>query len=270
MADIFTFQHNPSRLFSIRKEEAHADLLEKWNLNGDHTQLLCFDFEQAFFASMAAPFITALLESPALRQNMKLADGRGGFLAFEAAAAATPKVRRVDFVELRATCTSLDLFDRLVNGDIVRETEQQHICKMMDQYLPCGITVADQLRSAFMNTSESEFGVGLFSEEEKNELLYHIMWRILTGGALNQWEDHFTTYRDFTRDAYRDFVCVGKQSDDEVKVLSHVYLVQGAEGVPLFPKSDEMEPSNGNYFYVVVNPTRKEVVVWYHGFWSMF
>ena len=267
---MFVFQHNPSRLFTTRKEESLQDLLEKWNLGGDHTQLHCFNFEQAFFPSMANTFITALLESPAVRSVVKLNDGRGGFVSFESRAAAAPTVRKVDFTELRVASVSLDLFDRLVNGDIVRETEQLHICKMMDMYLPCGITVADQLRSVFMNEQESEFGQGLFSDEEKKEFLYHVMWRILAGGALNQWDDYFTTYKDFARDLYRDVVCVGKQ-DDEIRVLSHVYLIKAADGLPfLFPKSDEMEPSNGNYFYVIVNPTRKEVVVWYHGFWSMF
>jgi hypothetical protein len=142
----------------------------------------------------------------------------------------------------------------------------------MDVYLPCGITVSDQLRGLFMLGEESEFHGTYYTSEEQKEFLYHVMWRLCAGGALNQWEDNFVTLKDAARSLYKDLVCVGRDEDtDELKVLSHVMLVKEIDGVPqLFPRDDQCSPSNGNYCYVVVNPSRKEVVVWYHAFWSTF
>jgi hypothetical protein len=113
---------------------------------------------------------------------------------------------------------------------------------------------------------------GIFDEDEKAEFLYHVMWRLVAGGALNQWEDNFAVYKDAVRTLYKDLVCVARDVEDadELKVLSHVMQVEDVAGIPLFPRDDQCWPSNGNYCYLIVNPSRKEVLVWYHAFWSTF
>jgi hypothetical protein len=184
------------------------------------------------------------------------------------------------FAELRCRETTLDYFDRLVDGHIVRpppssardgeDDEPLRVVSMMDVYLPGGVTVGDQLRGMFMLGEGSEFH-DKYSADEKAEFLYHLMWRVCTGGVLNQWEDNFVVYKNFVRDLYRDIVCVARDAGTgELTLLSHIYQICAVDNLMLFPRDDESEPSNFNYCYVAVNPTRKEVVVMYHLFNSNF
>lgn len=317
----FTFEHDPRRAFEILQphSEVHT-LLDKWGLL-QGTQLAAFRFNEAFpHRGLLGPLLSSLFASSAFRLNVLPADGRGGALnngfpklADEAThmpvrlmgsdpqpsqgSSSKSNAESITVVPLVSRETTLQLFDRLVNGEIVRpavdargnevddaeeSTAPQRVCQMMDVYLPCGVTVSDQLRGLFMLGDESEHA-GTFTDEEKQEFLYHVMWRLCAGGALCQWEDDFQKYKDVARLLYKDLVCVGRSEDDgELTILSHVVQVVpsaawsgGGEGpkiggVSLFPKDDGCSPSNGNYMYVIVNGTRKEVVVWYHGFWSTF
>jgi cilia- and flagella-associated protein 300 len=306
----FTFSHQPHRQFDILQPDGdYRALLEKWGLLPD-TELLCFRFDQLYHRGMKEAFLKSLFQSEALRATMRLANGKGdvtqAFASTSASHAST--VAKVEFEELLCTKVSLDIFDCLLDNRIVRrplptvepdaQDEKNHrrdedddtvessgtaaapeerIVQMMDVYLPCGITVADQLRGLFMLGEESEFYGEYFSDEDKKEFLYHVMWRLCAGGSLNQWEDNFVTLKDAARTLYKDLVCVGRSTDDDedgaessLKVLSHVMLITDISGVPLFPRDDQCVPSNGNYCYVVVNPSRKEVLVWYHAFWSTF
>jgi hypothetical protein len=295
----FTFTPQPNRLFeTIKPDGEYRVLLEKWGLLPD-TELLCFRFDQLYHRGMRDDFLKSLFQSDALRGIMRLANGRGElsetFPALPASSSACAG-GAVKYEELTCGAVSLDMFDRLVDNQVVREPLDGHsnsddddddnnsgenskkparverVVQMMDVYLPCGITVSDQLRGLFMLGEESEFHGAYYTTEEQKEFLYHVMWRLCAGGALNQWEDNFVTLKDAARSLYKDLVCVGRDEDtDELKVLSHVMLVQEIDGVPqLFPRDDQCSPSNGNYCYVVVNPSRKEVVVWYHAFWSTF
>ncbi|CUG89312.1 Hypothetical protein, putative [Bodo saltans] len=283
----FTFNAQPSRLFeTVKSDGEYRVLLEKWGLLPD-TELLCFRFDQLYHRGMRDDFLKSLFRSDALRSTMRLANGRGELTeSFPPAAS----VGSVTYEELTCTAVSLDMFDRLVDNQLVREAhggggnsesdeedekkpaKVERVVQMMDVYLPCGITVSDQLRGLFMLGEESEFHGQYYNDEEQKEFLYHVLWRLCAGGALNQWEDNFVTLKDAARSLYKDLVCVGRDEDtDELKVLSHVMLVTEVEGVPtLYPRDDQCSPSNGNYCYVVVNPSRKEVLVWYHAFWSTF
>lgn len=287
----FTFAAQPNRQFDITRPggEYHT-LLEKWGLLPD-TELLCFRFEQLYHRGMCDAFLTSLFRSEALRGTMRLANGRG---ELNQPFPVIPATAKVQFEELSCSAVSLDMFDRLVDNHVVRESlgaaahddddeqqeddenpppvEEQRVVQMMDTYLPCGITVSDQLRGLFMLGEESEFYGAYFNDDEQKEFLYHILWRLCAGGSLNQWEDNFVVLKDATRTFYKDLVCVARDEDDAeaLKVLSHVLLVKAIDDVPLFPRDDRCTPSNGNYCYVVVNPSRKEVLVWYHAFWSSF
>lgn len=300
----FTFTHHPNRAFELLSPSGqYRSLLEKWGLLSD-TALLCFSFDQMYHRGMRDGFLKSFFQSEVVREHFALSNGNG------ALSVPIPYVSRltsaqIEAVDLRCTQTTLDMFSKLVNNEIVRESLDQdnddsdieeknkdgarvetdapesdrpvkveRVCQMMDVYLPCGVTVADELRGVFMLGEESA-NCYVFSEEEKNEFLYHVMWRLCAGGALNQWEDNFVVYKDATRTLYKDLVCVGRDDgaeseEDQLKVLSHVVQVHKIDGIPLFPRDDRTYPSNGNYLYLIINPSRKEVVVWYHGFWSTF
>lgn len=324
----FTFSFQPTRVFDILSGGesgcGYRTYLEKWGLLPD-TQLLCFRYDQFYHRGLAPSLLRSLFTSDVVREHFLLSNGRGA-LNCPIPHVANLKQGAIKFQELQCNETTLDMFQRLIDdGEIVRsipaaettttaddrddegDSKQEEaptaaavslrVCQMMDVYLPGGVTVSDQLRGVFMLGEESEHA-SLFSETERQDFLYHVMWRLCAGGALNQWEDDFSVYRDATRTLYKDLVCVGRkassldeESDDksrhkthwteheggsseqpvpQLQVMSHVLAVESIAGVPLFPRDDQVWPSNGNYLYVVVNPPRKEVVVWYHGFWSSF
>lgn len=268
----FKFEYNPARPFETMNPANRelSEKWEKWGLSPKVMQLKAFQFDNLYRRGMADDFILSLFQSPEVQTHVQLGDGRGGTTAFP-----TVNTAKVHYRELTTNAISLDLFNPAVENENIVRGDDGDVRRMMDVYLPDGITVSDQWRSLFMLGEESEY-YDTFSEEQKREFLYHLMWRIVAGGALNQWEDSVNVYKDFAREFYKDLVSVGRDSaTGTVQVTSHVFQVFEVNGgdVPLFPKECgdvDVTRSNFNYFYVVVNPTRREAIVWYNSFWSPF
>ncbi|RNF21609.1 uncharacterized protein Tco025E_03345 [Trypanosoma conorhini] len=196
------------------------------------------------------------------------------------------------------------LFDGAVHFPVVRRAEV---------YLPHDIAVTDELRALFllspsraMCDAEDEeeawntfsYGSGaklslatlrrIFSEAERAEFLYHIVWRFVAGGGNNnQWDEDLGVYLDLARAWYKSLVAIravhageatavagGMDEPDRAaeadsgalvaEVVSTVVAVQAVGGLSLFSRADEVEPSNLNYCYVCIDPVEAEVVVWYH------
>ena len=276
----FQFEFDEGRKFASFADRDNAENLAKWGIPVNVMQGLHFRFDETFRRGMAEEFLCALFNSAAFRGAFQLADGRGGSTAFCGPA----RVTKVKHTPLLCSHTTLDLFDRVMNDEIVRKASGA-VCKMADVFLPRGVTVADQLRGVFMLGEDSEY-YDTFSETEQSEFLYHVMWRLVAGGALNQYEDDFSVYKNVCRDVYRDLVSVarvdaGGAGDVEggggsgLAVQSLVYQVHAAAGsdgleVPLFPVDDESRNGNHNFMYVSIHPTRRACTVWYNGFWSPF
>lgn len=264
-ADGFQFEIDAGRQFASFTQKDHAEQLEKWGIPpcamvGQH-----YRTSAVFRRGMADEFFCALFNDDAFRANFKLSDGRGRLTA----CAIPGKVTSVKYTALTCHSTSLDMFDRLVNDEIVREGGS--IARCADVYLPGGVTVANHLRTLFMVGEDDNDFFDVFDEGDKREFLYHIMWRLVTGGSLCQWDDEFEPYRDLTRSVYKDMVVVGRNADEDLEVQSLVYQIHSAtladgSDVPLFPRADD----NGNWLYVSVHPQRRTVSVWYNAFWSQF
>ena len=273
-----SIEHDEQRRFASFSEKENQDRLAKWGLPVEVMQHAHFRFDETFRRGMADDFLCALFNADAFRAAFRLADGRGGTVPF----GGPSRVTKVSYTPLTCTQTTLDMFDRLQDGVIVRESGQ--VCRMADVFLPRGVTVADQLRGVFMLGDEGEH-YDTFTEGEQAEFLYHVMWRLLAGGALNQWEDDFNVYKDVCRDVYRDMVSVARvdAGDDAesgaagsgLAVQTLVYQVHAATGadglaVPFFPQDDESRTGNHNWCYVAVHPARRACTVWYNAFWSPF
>jgi hypothetical protein len=277
----FEFEFEPSRPFaSVSSEKEVAECLGKWGLGdmvGQHYR--CDTF---FRRGTANEFLLSLLNHNSFQTNMRVSDGRGGLRPWTPHAS----VQSIDFVPVRATLTSLNVFDKLKEQGIVRDTGS--IARCMDIYLPSSVTLANLLRAHFM-APEDELPDELqymdddvkFTEDEKSEFLYHVMHRIVAGGSLCQWEDDFEPYKDACRALYKDMVVVSKRqiNPDDVEagassaleVQTLVYQIRGAtltDGTDanFFPKED----AHSNFFYVAIHPQRRALTVWYHGFWSVF
>ena len=145
----FTFEHDPRRAFEILQphSEVHT-LLDKWGLL-QGTQLAAFRFNEAFpHRGLLGPLLSSLFASSAFRLNVLPADGRGGALnngfpklADEAThmpvrlmgsdpqpsqgSSSKSNAESITVVPLVSRETTLQLFDRLVNGEIVRQRSRR-------------------------------------------------------------------------------------------------------------------------------------------------
>lgn len=258
-------------------------------------------------------FSVELLNSEEFLRFFRCGDGHGNVNS-EAGGGhknATPlhypsPVTSVKLEMLRTRETTLAMFDRLVapaRGDpdaqnkahprmrdlpheIVRDNGR--VCNMPDVFLPCGITVSDQLRGVFMLNEDETECYDAFSEDERSEFLWHVMRRLVAGGAVNQYEDEFEPYKDATRDVYKSLVSVGRKKNQQqqsdstsandnsspFEVQSIVALVKdircGKSSVVklFFPKDDRT--GNHNFLYIIVDPIRRTCIVWYNAFFSPF
>lgn len=82
--------------------------------------------------------------------------------------------------------------------DIV--TSSGHIRRQMDQFIS-GLTVSDLLKDMMVN-DDSEYAE-VFSDEEKDEFLYHILRRCVIGGPLCQPCDSIKDYLEPIKEFYR-------------------------------------------------------------------
>ena len=240
-------------------------------------------------AGMMQEFALALFNSEAFLTTFRCGDGRG---AGRVPLSALPgPITSVTLAPLRVNATTLDMFDRLTDRD---ELEARGVdvqicradgrsCNMLDVFLPCGITVSDQLRGVFMLSEDESETYRAYSDAERSEFLFHVMWRVVAGGAVNQYEDELVPYKEAARDIYKSLISVGRARGgdaSELVVQSLVCAVQdicvsGGGGKAwsmmrstFFPKDDRT--GNHNFMYLVVDPIRRTVCVWYNAFFSPF
>ena len=232
--------------------------LVKWDMT--RMQMTRFRFDEPFVRMNAEEFMQCFFNHKEVQGCIMMVDKRGSPMYLSG------KVSDIKCQELSCTAVALDMFDKVYERDLVRE-DNNYIQKCMDIFLDGGVTVSDKLREVFMCGDESE-NYDLFTDDERNEFIWHVMWRLVSGGGMCQYEDDFTIYRDACKDFYKEMIGVVKNPHtDEVETTSIVYQISGFEAnVDLFAR----HAPNHNFCYLCVNPTRREVIYWYGGFVSMF
>ena len=94
------------------------------------------------------------------------------------------------------------------------DARRHHRC--MDEQ--CGdILVSDRLRKVFLDEASEEWD--LFSQTERQELIFHVLRRLAIGGGMNQYDDDMSLYLNLTKTLYKDLVTVQKSS--AVSFCSH-------------------------------------------------
>eukprot|EP00756_Hemistasia_phaeocysticola_P061772 Hpha_TRINITY_DN5181_c0_g1::TRINITY_DN5181_c0_g1_i1::g.192902::m.192902 len=233
---------------------------QKWDMGAQ--QVMKFRFDQTFKRGMADDFIHSFFNSSTVRSLVQLVSSSG-----RPASLGSGTARDIKWDPLECSLVSMDFFERLFDGEVVRSGGA--ICKMMDDFKAGGVTISDKLRQLFMDEDNSD-SAGMFTDKEQREFLYHIMWRVLSGGAMMQYEDDFQVYKDIVKGVYKDLITVQRNpSTAEIEPASIVYQVRevGGTASPLFGRP---EFENHNFCYLSVNPLRREVTFWYHGFVSAF
>eukprot|EP01064_Diplonema_japonicum_P031354 TRINITY_DN5570_c0_g2_i2.p1 TRINITY_DN5570_c0_g2~~TRINITY_DN5570_c0_g2_i2.p1 ORF type:complete len:265 (+),score=40.16 TRINITY_DN5570_c0_g2_i2:68-862(+) len=237
------------------------EFLRKWDL-WEHSQVATFSFDTGFRRGMAEDFVNAFFNDPNVKSEISLKGSKGEHIAVDKGTV------KAQFEPLECSLTKLDLFEKLEDAGIVRENGA--ISKMMDQFLDAGVTVSDELRWLLMCEDESDHA-GLFTEDEQNEFLYHVLHRVASGGALCQYEDDFTIYRNIVKGIYKDLVSVRRNpTTSQPECASHIYRVTSLtqpSGTPLFGRPGF---PNQNFCYLCVNPNSRHVYFWYNAFVSPF
>ncbi|KAJ9467490.1 hypothetical protein DIPPA_14144 [Diplonema papillatum] len=266
MADVlgrheWKFVQSDAKKFEAFNSAGAEELLQKWDLAGAN-QVFCFKFDDTYRRGMADDFIQSFFNDASVRALLRVRDENGylGFLG-------KGSIDSVQYDNLDATLVRMDMFDKLEDAGIVRDTG---IRKMVDQFLPGGVTVSDELRNLFLNEDESEHA-GLFSADDKNEFLYHVLWRLVAGGAMCQYEDDFGAYKQMAKSVYKDLVSVVKNPDTgRLETCCHVYSIKAIKGASTPPLFGRPQFSNHNFCYLSVNPVSRLVCVWYNAFASPF
>ena len=115
------------------------------------------------------------------------------------------------------------------------------------------MTVSDQLREMLVNEdSENAF---LFTDEEKKELLFHLLKVLAVGGAMTQFEDKAAPYIETAKGIYKDFLTVYRNAGSgKVEIANCIFRLRGVQaGFQLFPtKSDHNMYAEG-YFVLHVS-----------------
>jgi hypothetical protein len=252
-----------SRDYSFNKttnNEGSIDSLEKWGLS-PRLSLACLRISgRKFDKSEAQAFLLDLFSSSALYEALNIFDKSGKSIKLKPSSPSTLNPASLEFEELISTATSMTFFDRLIEAGAVHESGS--IKKRMDEDF-YGVTICDCLREALICPEEgSMIYSGLFTENEKKELLYKLLKFITTGGPLCQHEDTWDAYLETTRSLYKDLVVVTKANDGKtLNVVSSAFLITRFDG--LFPTDNPH-----SVCIVSVDPIRRIVTILMHTFLS--
>ena len=190
------------------------------------------------------------------------------------------KCVKVAYEKIQCTSTSMQIFDPLKDGSaeprIVRDKSDALMRRVED--IIQGFPVGDELRAFLLDEANGNFENQLVAPENRREFLWKIFEHLVLGGASCQYEDSLSPYENTTKAVYKSLVRAKKKEEtdgDETNaaVVSDVYLIKSVSvsascatetetEVQLFPKPGHKQ----NWCYLCVDPWRKHVTVWYHGY----
>ena len=257
----FTVINDPKASFPSVRDQDNRDALLRWNLL-PFMQAKCFRFDQAFAPEHADAFLRDFFSSPMVQEAAPVCTGPGSHTIdhvgqFGPLGDVTEPIK---YHRLPTTVLRLDFFDRVKDEGLVRAGD---IAGCFD--VPCGdILVSDRLRKMILDESSEEWE--LYSEQERNELIFHVMKRLAVGGGMNQYDNQFQPYLDITKKLYKDLVTVSKSAAGALQVSSITYEIESVSGTnqSLWPRQN-----THNFCYVVVDPLARHVKLWYCAWFPM-
>jgi len=157
---------------------------------------------------------------------------------------------------LSTKAMSMNFFDRLTEARILSEGGSIRGCfnEVYD-----GISVDDLLRDLFVNPYSEN--IDLYTEEEKDELIFHLLKVFVIGGDMCQQDDKIERYLKCTKDLYKALLTVFKSEDDgSFQVAGRVVELLEVEGVDLWAHE-----SARNKMILVIDPKKNVVTVMKNG-----
>ena len=134
----------------------------------------------------------------------------------------------------------------------------------MDEIIDDNLSINDKLREMLVNPESDNCDI--FSFEQKQEFLYHLLRLICVGGSLCQPETKFNEWKIAVKDMYKDLITVHKNSSGDIEVSSKVFHINSEDSNSyIFPKK-----SPHNRCYLVVDDTMNIVTMVYKPFESFW
>lgn len=248
-ASAFSFFPLQPKFESLEKSEA-KELLKKWNVDSHIVGKIRYEqYLDMSDEKQVKAFMLDLFNSDALQSNFS----KGGYLG---------KVKSVDFEPMRCKLVTMSLFDKLTSNGVVYESGA--IKKCLEDYYD-DVPVADELRKALIVEDSDNYSI--FTDEEREELLFKLLQHFVVGGPYCQYEDNVQPYFDLVKGLYKDLLCVRKsKASGDIEVASSVYRVFSVEGdQDVFSKR-----SKHNLFFLCVDPVKRHVNVYYYAYTSFW
>ena len=184
---IFTAIEDPSHYSNILQKENYK-FLEKWGLI-QNMELIKFRFNINFDLKDLEKFLLDLMNDKAIRKN---------FEPLNNLMSGNEKIQKIKYANIATKSTSTDLFNSIYENGIC--SRDGYIKKDYEDYFE-EILIGDKLKQALLLEDSENYCV--FNEETRNEFLFHIFKRLVTGGSLSQYEDYVSDYMQLTKLFYK-------------------------------------------------------------------
>ena len=235
------------------KDKDTKQLWEKWGLD-TCSRMARYSFDEFFSKHQLEVFLKDFFASTAVQQSLQVMAGRSSWCG-------VGPVQAVEVEELATKVAHMGFFDKLKELDppVVRGSESMPIVKCFDE-MADGVIVSDELRKMLL-IEDSEHYLE-FSDEERRELIVHILRRLSVGGGTCQYEDDLKPYLEVAKLIYKDLVSVKKNpSTKKIEVTSFAYELKAVTGdFDLFPQNALDVHS---FCYVIIEPLERHVTIWY-------
>jgi hypothetical protein len=250
---IFQTVDDPSHYSNIFTKE-NFKTLEKWGLS-QNMELVKFRFNTSFELQDLQRFLKDLFNDPIVRKNFPpltsviLPDDQ-------------KEIENFKYKVLNTRATNMDIFDTLYENDIVT-LDTGYIHQDYDVYVE-DITISDKLKQAMLVEDSEAYSV--FSQDQRDEFLFHIFKRIVVGGSLCQYENTIEPYLEMTKAFYKDIVSAAKEPEtNKIYIRSVPVEILSIEKSNIYKKKYHPQ----NFFYVIIDPYQRYVHLWYHN-WVPF
>ena len=108
---------------------------------------------------------------------------------------------------------------------ILRDNVGHTITKCPDHHVH-GLWLSDSLQVALLDEDSEEYLV--FTDEDRKELLFHVIKLLVIGGEVCQYEDDWDIYEPVVTSLYRDLVgqSVVKEASGAISIIARAYLIK--------------------------------------------
>ena len=228
--------------------------LEKWGLI-KNMELVKFRFNTSFELQDLQRFLKDLFNDPIIKKNFPP-------LTSVILPDEQKEIENFKYKVLNTRATNMDLFDVMYENDLVT-LDTGYIHQDYDIYVE-DITVSDKLKQALLVEDSEAYSV--FSQDQRDEFLFHIFKRIVIGGSLCQYENTVEPYLEMTKDFYKDIVSAAKEPEtNKIYIRSVPVEILSIEKSNIYKKKYHPQ----NFFYVIIDPYQRYVHLWYHN-WIPF